>query len=669
MICSAPETGRLPHTSAHRRLGCALIAIVAWTAAAVAQEDKTELPEVVVTATRTRTRIEDVTSSISVISGDDVEQRDEVTTGNAMRGSPGMDVIEFGSPGSTVFASIRGSAADQVLVLLDGVEVNAPTTGQFDFANLTTDNLDRIEILRGAGGTLYGAQAIGGVVNAITQRGEGPLQVGVSGEAGSAATNHEVLSLRGSRGPLALSGTVAYVGSNGFQPINDDYQNFSTVWRADADLLQKGTARVFARYTNARAGLVNFNVAQGELDPDAYSRSEFVLVKGEWEHTLASGMHYRAAAAFVKDNERFRNATTDPQEPGETVPIVFAKFPSELITAETQCDYLWRDTALTTVGLEFKESSVQVTQQKTEADDEEVEEEQFNANRSNVGVYGQEQLRFLDDTLHAVGGVRYDYYDDFGDQVTFSGSGSYLVQATRTRLRVSYAQGFRVPTFDELFEPTLGNPNLQPERSWEIDAGFTQEFWDARLRFEPTYFYRNVTNFIEEVADQLPGPIGGVPEENETDMPLTRNLNARFQGVELIAHLEPTRWLSVAANYMYLNSVTPTGTLLNRPRHRGAFFASSVRRDLFAPGDQGTLSVSVYAVGERNSADPAEDFEAEELNGYARTDLALSYTFAGSVAPLRVHASVRNLFNRDYSESIGFPAPPANFLIGLSYRL
>jgi vitamin B12 transporter len=648
-------------------LACAL----AHAATAVAQNATSELPEVVVTATRTHTRVQDVTNSITVITGDDIEQRDQVTTGNAMRGSPGMDIVQFGSLGSSVFASIRGSAPDQVLVLLDGVEVNAPTTGQFDFANLTTDNLDRIEVLRGAGGTLYGADAIGGVVNAITRRGEGPLHVSLSAEAGNAATQHEVLSINGSRGPLALSGTVAYLASDGFQPVNNDYSNFSTVWRADADLLPRGTARAFVRYTNARAGLPNFNVAQGRLDPDAYTRTDFILAKGEWEHTLSNGLHYRASAAFVRNDQRFRDNTTDPDEPADVEPVAVAKFPSELIIADTQCDYLWRDLALTTVGVEFKESSVRVSNSQSEQEDgeQELEMEQFNANRSNVGVYGQEQLRFLDQTLFAVAGVRYDYYDDFGDQVTASASGLYLIRPTRTRLRLGYAQGFRVPSFDELFEPNLGNPNLQPERSWEVDAGFTQEFWDGRLHFEPTYFYRNVTNLIEEVADQLPGPIGGLPDEDEMEMPLTRNLDARFQGVELIARAAPASWLSLSVNYTYLNAVTPTGTLLNRPRHRGAFFASTVRRDLFTAGDEGTLSAIVYAVGKRDSPDPQDDFEAAELSGYSRTDLALSYGFAGRLAPLRVHASVRNLFNRNYDESIDFPAPPANFLIGLSYRL
>ena len=91
--------------------------------------------------------------------------------------------------------------------------------------------------------------------------------------------------------------------------------------------------------------------------------------------------------------------------------------------------------------------------------------------------------------------------------MTWSGSGTYLVEPTDTRLRLSYATGFRAPTFDELFEPTLGNPNLQSEESWEIDARRSRSSWlGGRLSLEPTLFYRQVDNLIEEIADQLPGP-------------------------------------------------------------------------------------------------------------------------------------------------------------------
>jgi vitamin B12 transporter len=422
--------------------------------------------------------------------------------------------------------------------------------------------------------------------------------------------------------------------------------------------------RGFLRYSDTRAELVNFNVSQNRLDPDARSRANFFLAKGEWEHAVTDALNYRAAVSFVRDNPRYRDDIIDTE--GEVEPVVIAHSPSEIITAETQANYLWRDCALTSVGLEYKEQWADIFKLQADAPDPEdqAEVEHNRGNRSIVGVYAQEQLWFLDDTVRGVGGVRYDHYDVFGSQVTAAGSGSYLIRPTQTRLRLGYAEGFRAPTFDELFG-ALGNPNLKPETSWEFDAGVTQEFFNALLRFEPTYFYREVHNLIEEIADELP-PVAGV-RENEG----TRNVSStRMHGVELIARLQPTRWLTVASNYTYLNFVTATGTLVNRPRHRGSLTATGRWGDLFTAGDQAVATALVYVVGRRDSPNPfdANDpFSPAPIAGYGRVDVALSYHFGGHFAPLAVTATARNLFNRDYAESLGFPAPPANFLAGLRY--
>ncbi|HJY80703.1 MAG TPA: TonB-dependent receptor [Candidatus Binatia bacterium] len=646
-----------------------VLGFVIITASRATAEDlqRMNLPDVVITATRTETQLNETTTAITAVSGQAIEQRDQTMTADALRPVPGTDITEFGSAGQSAFASIRGAAPDQVLVLIDGVKVNDPTTGQYDFANLTTENIDRIEVLRGGGGALYGSEAIGGVINILTPRGQGPFRFSLRGEGGSGATHREVLGVNGSRGPLALSGTISSLMTDGFLRINDDYRNFSTIWRADVDVLPKGTLRGFLRYTNARTGLPYFNIVEGRLDPDAHSRSDFFLAKGEWAHALSDNLHYRVSTSIVRDNERYQDDQIDEEEGGEVERVVRAHFPTEIITTETQWDYLWRNMALTTIGFEFQESSAHIFKSVLEEDDEgDREISKSNPNRSNVAFYMQQQLWGFDDTTRAVGGLRYDHYDQFGDELTWSGSGSYLIRPTSTRLRLGYAEGFRVPTFNELFEPSLGNPQLQPEHSWEINAGFIQEFPDLSLSFESTYFYRKVHNLIEEVADQLPGAIR-IPEEDDETTPLTRNLDARLQGVEVISQAQPWHWLTLSGNYTYLDFKTPTGTLLNRPRHRGSFVATATRNNLFASGDYGTLSLLVFAVGPRDSADPHDDFEPEKVPGYARTDLALSYRFGGRLAPVTLHATIHNLFDNNYSESLGFRAPPLRFLVGLSY--
>ena len=172
---------------------------------------------------------------------------------------------------------------------------------------------------------------------------------------------------------------------------------------------------------------------------------------------------------------------------------------------------------------------------------------------------------------------------------------------------------------------------------------------------------------IEEVTDELP-PVAGVPEEERAE----NFSSTRMQGVELSARMQPTPWLTLAGNYTYLNFVTPTGTLVNRPRHRGAATAAGHWDDVFASGDRATATTLVYLVGRRDSPNPfneEEPFTPSSLSGYGRVDVALAYHFSGPLSGLAVTATARNLFNRDYSESIGFPAPGANFLAGLRYDL
>src|SRR5262249_17975392 len=144
---------------------------------------------------------------------------------------------------------------------------------------------------------------------------------------------------------------------------------------------------------------------------------------------------------------------------------------------------------------------------------------------------------------------------------------------------------------------------------------------------------------------------------------------ARIQGVEVISQARPWPWLTLNGNYMYLDFKTPTGTLLNRPRHRGSFVATAIRNNLFASGDYGTFSLLVFAVGPRASVNPHNAFEPEKTPGYARTALAFSYRFSGRLAPVTLHGTIHNLFDNNYSESLGFRAPPLRFLLGLSYPL
>src|SRR5262245_4974899 len=315
-----------------------------------------QLEPVVVTATRVETPLKEVAPAVTVVTQEDLQQQQANTIAEALRNVPGVEVEQQGSRGTSTSVFIRGAEPDQTLVLIDGVKVNSVTLGYFDFANLTTDNVDRIEVLRGSGGTLYGSEAVGGVINIITKKGEGPLTANVSAEGGNGATHREALSFSGSQGSVGFSGGASYIDTDGFRPFNDGYHNFSSNLRLDVSPIPQGALRGFFRYSSAEIGLYNNKNYLGVPDPNARQLDDFVRVKGEWEHTPLTSFSYRVAGAYVKDNQRF----FDEADQFDPLDFTVARIPIERTIGEAQGNYSWRDLSITTFGFEFEEQSANV---------------------------------------------------------------------------------------------------------------------------------------------------------------------------------------------------------------------------------------------------------------------------------------------------------------------
>ncbi|HXQ22437.1 MAG TPA: TonB-dependent receptor plug domain-containing protein, partial [Candidatus Acidoferrales bacterium] len=299
------------------RIHAVTVTVTLWALlgpATAQQAEEKSLGSVVVTATRTEQPIEQATTSISVVTADDIESRHADSVLDVLRDVPGVDVVQSGSPGNTTSVFIRGADADHTLVLLDGVEANSPTLGGFDFGSLDTDNIDRVEVLRGAGGTLYGSEAVGGVVNVLTKRGEGPFQFSLLNEGGNGDTQRHGLSFAGAHGVIGISGSVSYLSTGGFRPINDDYTRLASSLRIDADLVEHGTLRGFFRYNDSTLGLFNNLSFLSIPDPNARFSDERYLLKGEWEHRPFDSLSYRLAGSVLHDTETFSDpdALTEP---------------------------------------------------------------------------------------------------------------------------------------------------------------------------------------------------------------------------------------------------------------------------------------------------------------------------------------------------------------------
>jgi vitamin B12 transporter len=575
----------------------------------------------------------------------------------ALRNIPGVDVVQSGSRGTAAGVFIRGSDKDQVLVLIDGVEVNSTTLGEFNFAHLTTENVEQIEVLRGAGGTLYGSQAIGGVINIITKKGQGPTELVASAEGGNGSTHRQVLGLRGGAGKLGYSLSAARLGTDGFHRFNDDYRNLTTSGRLDYKVTDDSTLKGIFRFLKTDLGLFNSNnfLPGNPGDPNAREAVEQYLGKLEWEQKILTAWDYRIAGSIFKEHIR----DSDAPEMGSFDGRERSRFRPQIGTAEFQTNYRWDEWSTTTFGVEFKRRKA-----STASSFDGFDLGGINRAIRNMGYYLQEQIRLLDDRLILIPGVRLDDHQSFGAEWSPSFSTAYLLKETGTKLKAGYAEGFKAPTLNELFFPTsdprcpsFGNPNLSPERSWELNAGFEQTFIADRIAVEGTYFHREVKDLI----GFAPVAQGGCPF---IPLQATNLGNARFDGVEWGIKLRIFRGLSAGASYTYLDWDTDDGRLTRRPRHRG-----NVNLNYLYERFQ--VNLAAHMVGRRDDNNAVTAAPITKA-GYTKFDLAGAYQLPVKLALVKtvtLFGKIENLFNRKYEEADGFRAQPLNFLVGVQGTL
>lgn len=597
--------------------------------AAVEAAQETILPPVVVTATRTETPEQDVTTSISVITADDIRKQQAVTVVDALRNVPGVDVVQSGSMGEVASLFIRGSNSNQVLVLVDGIEVNSVTAGLFDFAHLLTDNVERIEVLRGSGGALYGSKAVGGVIDIITKKGAGSPQAALSAEGGNGRTHREVFGLSGSSGALGYSLSSSYLRTNGFQSVNDAYRNGSVSARLDYNFFDKASLTGVFLMTDTNLGLVNNNNFAGIPDPDARESDQHFTGKLEWQHHIVPAWDYRISFGVNESHERFSDLDPLPFSAARTL------IEPRILSPQFQTNYRFQPGHEATLGVDLDTRRANFT-----TTDSFGTVTSFSKSQDNQAVYLQDQYKLLKDRLLLVGGVRYDHNEDFGSRWSPSASASYSIRETATRLKISYAGGFRAPTFNDLFFPGFSNPNLRPEVSREFDAGAVQNLWHETFQLETTYFHREVKDLIN---------FTGLAPENVGQV--------IFNGAELGLQAKLGYGLTLKGNYTYVNF---SERLARRPKHRGNVI-------LDYQSGPFNMYMDAHLTGRRLDIDPVT-FDTIDKPGFGRLDLAASYMLpwrAPGIKQLSLYGKIQNLADKKYEEAAGFPAPPLNFILGI----
>lgn len=621
-----------------------LALFLAAPAVAAGQEKPEQKPEqrvvepVVVTATKVETPSEQIGASISVVNGDDFQTYRYPSVDEALRNVPGVEIRRSGSYGKTSSITIRGANANQVQVLVDGVRVKSPTLGQVDLSDLSPDLIERIEIIRGAQSTLYGADAVGGVVNIITRKGSGdPIQATVQQEVGNYDTLASRATVSGAYKILNYALSASHFESNG-QFKNDNTDSNALSARVEATLPLDTSLDFIFRYNKNDVGVPVKGVFPGPqpivpiINPNARQQSETTIYSLQGKTRPVEWWQTQGRLSRYENSQGFQ----DPADPG--VDFDFQAFSQVNVVrkeAEWVNSFFLGKWSTSSVGLEYR---------REEGENRGV----FRAATETNSVFFEQQLRFFD-RLFITGGFRVEDNRVFGTTTTERGSVAFVIKETGTRLHGSAGTGFRAPTFNDLFFPDFGNPNLQPEKSLSYDAGVDQKLWKDRVRLGLTYFQNDFRSLITCCVTLPTAPFGGPVNVGR----------ARSAGIEFVSEVDLRPNLVANLNYTYTDSenLATDRPLPREPRHRwniGVTWEPIARLSLFT---------QVYVQSEQ-----FETFGEVYNSGYTRVDIGGTWRMLerlGWLNKLEMTARISNLLNEGYSEVRGFPALGINALVGL----
>jgi vitamin B12 transporter len=637
--------------------------ISAQEVALAEQEEIVETREVVVSATKTEVPVKQVTSAVEVITGEQMQQRRLKTVAEALRWGQGLAVFQSGGPGTAVDVRMRGGTPEQTLVLIDGAIVNNAALGTYDFANLTTDNIDRIEIVRGNQSMLWGSDAMGGVINITTKRGRDTPNISAFSEYGSFNTIREGTTLTGKKGPVDFSGSLSRWDTAGFSAINyrrgaferDGYHNWQGSARLGVELPKDGRLEFNFRWLEGIVSFDGFSNAGNPADVfGAGSKSRQYIYAGNYTQPITSWWTQKLTMARATEELTSHSGPTELDvATGVIEPVAsFNMFNSDLSTTSNRIE--WQHNVrvakplLLTAGYQFRE---QIGENR-----DLLVPTQSIPNKivsSNAG-FAEAQLN-LWDRLFGTAGIRQDEYNVFGSATTYRVTGGYLHQETGTKLRGSYATGFRAPTINQLFFPGFGNPNLQPEKSQGFDVGIDQTLADDRVVLSAGYFWTRYRDLILSVFDlaNCPPPF----------FFCAQNIGlARAHGVEASAKLKLVRdqpWiksLDLQGQYTYTLTNNLTGGQDTRLPKWALNQWSAILS--YQPIDSLRANLEGRFVGQRYNT-PGN---TQSIGSFYIWNLSATYDINKHV---QLYTRADNIFNRKYEEVLFFGTPGRSIFGGV----
>ncbi|MBI5901240.1 MAG: TonB-dependent receptor [Rhodocyclales bacterium] len=604
-------------TSAARPSGLALALFLLPAASTVAAEPAFDLAAVVVTATRQATRANEVIADITVIDREAIEQAGPTTLPTLLSRQPGLHVIENGGVGKNASVFLRGTGSGHTLLLVDGVPLGSVTSGNPSLQNLPLSQIERIEILRGPASSLYGSDAIGGVIQVFTRRGEGEARASAYAGIGSHATRELQAGISGGSSGWSYSLGLSRMTTDGVNvaadPVRYRIAN-GAVPNADADGYGNGALSARLAYSLAPGHELGATLLEavsrnafdgGGVAVDAYNRDKTLArsaylrnrLNAIWTSTLRWGLSEDNSSSFAPARSQF---------------------------ATTQNQWTWQNELQLPVGallLALENTDQAVTSTTNYA--------VKNRNVRSV-VIGYQGLIGAHSWQAA---ARYDRNSQFGGRRTGSLGYGYRF-AAEWQARVSVGTAFKAPSFNQLYFPGFGSATLQPESARNREAALG---WERGLR------HASLTVYDNQIDNLIAGTVAAV------------NIGkARISGTSLAYGSRTGAWTSDASLDLMRPVDAGNGNRLQRRPAQMLKLALSYSPGAWKVGAEAT------AIGRRYDTTT----QTRAMGGYAIGNLHAAREIDPSWS---LEVRLNNVFNRVYENAWSYAVPDRQLFLGLRY--
>lgn len=607
---------------------------------------------VVVTANPEPLELDRTPAPVDLLSRQETDQRQAVSLPDLLATQTGVSLARTGTIGGLTTIFIDGGNSNFAKVLIDGTPVNEPG-GIINFSNFTLDNVDKVEIVHGAESALYGTDAMSGVIQIFSHRGETRIpELNLFAEGGSFSSARGGAQVSGLLGGFDYSAAGSYFQTDG-QGIDDAFLNRSLAGNFGYRFSDSNQLRLTVRSNSSFAGTPGQTLFASTVpfavDPTAYDNLKQLSSNLSWSFRTGSHWTHRLSGA----ESRILDTSAFPD---------FSFFATDQFNRSglfEQSTYAFRQGAAT-AGYQYEVENA------------------FPNSLGGAHARRNNQAGFIDARWQPVSrltlsaGARAEANTNFGTRVVPRAGAVFALRYSQgfwgdTRARISYGQGIEEPTVFESFSTdpcNPGNPSLRPERSRTLNIGVDQFFSATRFRISATFFDSRFRDLINQLSEQANSSCftGFVMDFFNTDLSRARGVNWSGE-----AHLN--HWLSLKANYAFDDSRVlktvpnapaieqPGNHLLRRPVNSGNLWLNANYRRL-------NFNIAGYFSGRRTDSDFL-GLGITRNPGYARFDLATSYNFPRGFS---FYGRVANLLDKQYQEAIGYPALGRDFRLGINYR-